>query len=180
MKRFAPFVLLATILLVVIAPLALAATAATPPATGSDRSPVAPVATAISTITGIAISPLLGTSAYGAYKYFSAKDDAARAALPWYAKMSFWLPALLLVAACAAKDAFGAMVPTGMKKPLDVLETIENKFSGLVAAGAVIPFALDAMRGMIFDGGAPTAAAPVLAHSGLAAIHHGAFDATWL
>jgi hypothetical protein len=72
------------------------------------------------------------------------------------------------------------MVPTGMKKPLDVLETIENKFSGLVAAGAVIPFALDAMRGMIFDGGAPTAAAPVLAHSGLAAIHLGAFDATWL
>ncbi|MGH7946029.1 MAG: hypothetical protein ACREF9_13610, partial [Opitutaceae bacterium] len=156
MKRYAPFVLLATGVLVVIAPL-LAATAAAP-APGSDRSPIAPIATAISTVTGIAISPLLGTSAYGAYKYFSAKDGAAREALPWYAKMSFWLPALLLVAACAAKDAFGTVVPPGLKKPLDVLETIENKFSGLVAAGAVIPFAMDAMRGMLFDGGAPTAA----------------------
>jgi hypothetical protein len=180
MKRFAPLVLLATLLLVVIAPFALAATAATPPPKGGDHSPAAPIATAISTVTGIAISPLLGTAAYGAYKYFSAKDDAARTTLPWFAKMSFWLPALLLVAACAAKDAFGAMVPTGLKKPLDVLETIENKFSGLVAAGAVIPFAMDAMRGMFFDSGAPTAAAPWLAHSGLATIQVGAFDATWL
>ena len=178
MKRYAPFVLLATVLLVVLTPL-LAATAAPPPA-GGDRSPVAPIATAISTVTGIAISPLLGTGAYGAYKYFTAKDAAAREALPWYSKMSFWLPALLLVAACAAKDAFGTVVPPGFKKPLDVLETIENKFSGLVAAGAVIPFAMDAMRGMLFEGSAPTAAAPVLAHSGLAAIQLGAFDASWL
>ncbi|MGH7958788.1 MAG: hypothetical protein ACREH8_17520 [Opitutaceae bacterium] len=178
MKRYAPFVLLATGVLVVIAPL-LAATAAAP-APGSDRSPIAPIATAISTVTGIAISPLLGTSAYGAYKYFSAKDGAAREALPWYAKMSFWLPALLLVAACAAKDAFGTVVPPGLKKPLDVLETIENKFSGLVAAGAVIPFAMDAMRGMLFDGGAPTAAAPMLAQSGLATIQLGAFEPSWM
>jgi hypothetical protein len=178
MKRYAPFVLLATVLLVVLTPL-LAATAASSTPASNDRSPAAPIATAISTITGIAISPLLGTSAYGAYKYFST-NEAAREALPWYAKVSFWLPALLLVTACAAKDAFGAVVPTGLKKPLDVLETIENKFSGLVAAGAVIPFAMDAMRGMIFDGGAPTAAAPALAHSGLAAIQLGAFDASWL
>ena len=97
MKRYAPFVLLATVVLVVITPL-LAATAAAP-ASASDRSPAAPIATAISTVTGIAISPLLGTSAYGAYKYFTAKDSAARDALPWYAKVSFWLPALLVVAA---------------------------------------------------------------------------------
>jgi hypothetical protein len=185
MKRFAPLLLIATLLLVMIVPFALAATAATPapsapPHASGDRSPVAPIATAISTITGIAISPLLGTSAYGAYKYFSAKDNAAKAALPWFAKVSFWLPALLLVAVCAAKDTFGAMVPTGLKKPLDVLETIENKFSGLVAAGAVIPFAMDAMRGMIFSGGAPTTAVPGLVHSGLATIQLGAFDATWL
>jgi hypothetical protein len=179
MKRYAPILLLATVLLVEIVPLVMAATAATPPPKGSDRSPAAPIATAISTVTGIAISPLLGTSAYGAYKYFSAKVDAARAALPWYAKMSFWLPALLLVAACAAKDAFGAVVPPGLKKPLDVLETIENKFSGLVAAGAVIPFAMDAMRGMLFQGDAPTTALPMIAHSGLATIQFGAFDATW-
>ena len=180
MKRFAPWVLLVTIMLVVVAPFALAAATATGSAAAADKSPAAPIASAISTITGIAISPLLGTSAYGAYKYFTAKDDATRAALPWYAKMSFWLPAMLLVAACAAKDAFGAMVPTGLKKPLDILETIENKFSGLVAAGAVVPFAMDAMRGMIFSGDTPTAALPSLAHSGVAAIHVAAFDVSWL
>jgi hypothetical protein len=179
MKRSAPFLLLATVVLVVLTPL-LAATATPPAPKASDRSPAAPIATAISTVTGIAISPLLGTSAYGAYKYFTAKDDAARNALPWYSKISFWLPALLLVAVCAAKDAFGTVVPPGLKKPLDVLETIENKFSGLVAAGAVIPFAMDAMRGMLFQDSAPTAAAPMLAHSGLATIQLGAFDATWL
>ena len=180
MKRFAPWVLLVTIMLVVVAPFALAAATATGSAAAADKSPAAPIASAISTITGIAISPLLGTSAYGAYKYLTAKDDATRAALPWYAKMSFWLPAMLLVAACAAKDAFGAMVPTGLKKPLDILETIENKFSGLVAAGAVVPFAMDAMRGMIFSGDTPTAALPSLAHSGVAAIHVAAFDVSWL
>jgi hypothetical protein len=180
MKRCAPIVLLLTVLLVVIAPFAIAATAGGAPQKTGDKSPAAPIASAISTVTGIAISPLLGTAAYGAYKYFTAKDDAARAALPWFAKMSFWLPALLLVAACAAKDSFGTMVPPGLKKPLDVLETIENKFSGLVAAGAVIPFAIDAMRGMLFDGSAPTAGAPFLAHSGLAAIQFAAVDASWL
>src|SRR5687767_6562071 len=178
MKRYAPFVLLATVLLVVLTPL-LAATVAPPPA-GSDRSPAAPIATAISTVTGIAISPLLGTSAYGAYKYFTAKDAAAREALPWYSKMSFWLPALLLVAVCAAKDAFGTVVPPGLKKPLDVLETIENKFSGLVAAGAVIPFALDALAELLINGDRPSAIGPALGHSGFAAIHLAAFDATWL
>ena len=177
MKRFAPFVLLATVLLVVITPLLAATAASSAPA--SDRSPAAPIATAISTVTGIAISPLLGTAAYGAYKYYSAPDAAAREALPWYAKVSFWLPALLLVAVCAAKDAFGTAVPPGLKKPLDILETIENKFSGLVAAGAVIPFAMDAMRGMLFSGSAPTAAAPELMHTGLAAIQLGAFEPSW-
>ena len=72
-------------------------------------------------------------------------SDATRARLPWYAQPKFWLPALLVVAICAAKDALGATLPPGFKKPLDVLETIENKFSGLIAAGAVVPFAMDAM-----------------------------------
>jgi hypothetical protein len=40
----------------------------------------------------------------------------------------------------AAKDAAGAALPPGWKKPLDVAETIENKVSGLVVAGAVVPF----------------------------------------
>ncbi len=181
MKRFAVFSLLASLALVIVVPFAGAPPTASPVGAKADRSPAAPIATTLSTITGIAISPLLGTSAYGAYKWWAA-DEKTRAALPWYAQPKFWLPALLLVAICAAKDAFGTAVPPGMKKPLDVLETIENKFSGLVAAGAVIPFAMDAMSKMLFSGdaAAPVAAAPVFAHTGVAAIHLAAFDITWL
>lgn len=181
MKRLAPWTLLCVTLLVIVVPFALAAATATPAPAKSDRSPAAPIATVISTVTGIAISPLLGTGAYGAYQWATAKDDAARTALPWYAQISFWLPALLLVGACAAKDALGAAVPPGWKKPLDVLETIENKFSGLIAAGAVVPFAVNAMTKLLFDGGAVAADGSAgLAHSGLAAIHVAAADFTWL
>jgi hypothetical protein len=41
-------------------------------------------------------------------------------------------------------NSLGAVVPPGLKKPLDVLETVENKASGLVAAGVYpnpVPFA---------------------------------------
>lgn len=179
MKRFSALALLVSLALVAAVPFAFAAATHVPAARG-DRSPGAPVATAISTVTGIAISPLLGTGAYGAYKWWSAGDDAARAKLPWYAQPKFWLPALLLVGICAAKDALGATVPPGWKKPLDVLETIENKFSGLIAAGAVVPFALDAMADMLMHSDRPSAAIGSFAASGLATIHLGAFDLTWL
>ena len=180
MKRLAPWSLLLVTLLVIVVPLAFAAAAAPAPAK-VDRSPAAPVATAISTVTGIAISPLLGTGAYGAYQWVTAKDAAARGALPWYAQISFWLPALLIVGLCAAKDGLGAIVPPGWKKPLDVLETVENKFSGMVAAGAVVPFAVSTMTKMVFDGSAvATAGGPELASSGVAAIHLASVDLSWL
>ena len=178
MKRFPAIVLLVAIALVIVVPFAFAAATNAGAAKG-DRSPGAPVASAISTVTGIAISPLLGTSAYGAYKYFTTKEDA-RPKLPWYARPSFWLPALLVVGICAGKDAFGAAVPPGLKKPLDVLEAIENKFSGLVAAGAVVPFALNAMAEMLLGGDKPTTALPWLAASGFATLPLGAFDLAWL
>jgi hypothetical protein len=181
MRRLAPWSLLLATVLVIVVPFAIAAATTAPAAAKSDRSPAAPIATALSTVTGIAISPLLGTGAYGAYQWATAKDEKARAALPWYAQVSFWLPALLLVGVCAAKDGLGAMVPPGLKKPLDVLETVENKFSGLIAAGAVVPFAVSSMTKMIFDGGALAAAqSPTLAHSGVAAIHVAAVDFTGL
>ena len=120
-KRLAPLFLLSLVLTAIFAPFALAAGAA--PAPAADRSPAAPLATAVSTVTGIAISPLLGTGAYGAYQWFTAKDDAERAALPWYAQWKFFGPALLIVGLCAAKDAMGTALPPGLKKPFDVLET---------------------------------------------------------
>lgn len=144
---------------------------------GNDRSPVGTIATMLTTITGIAISPLLGTGAYGAYLWMSADNSAAREGLPWFAQLSFWLPALLIVAVCAAKDAFGAVVPPGLKKPLDVLETIENKASGLVAAGAVVPLTMSTfskmITGSVADGGG-------MVPTGLAMLPLGAIDLSWL
>jgi hypothetical protein len=98
------------------------------------------LAKAVTTVTGVAISPLLGVGAVGAYDWWQAKTPEQKEKLPWYARMKFWLPALLLVGAVAAKDAFGTVLPPGLKKPLDVAEAVENKVSGLVAAGAVVPF----------------------------------------
>lgn len=105
-----------------------------------DRSPAAgnPLAATISQITGVAISPLLGTSALGAYTYFKA-PSGSRGRLPWYAQPWFWAPALVLVGLVAAKDMLGPATPTSLKKPIDVMEIIENKISGLIAVGAFVP-----------------------------------------
>ena len=177
MKRIAPLFLLALILSTIIAPWALAADSAPKPAP-VDKSPAAPFATALSTITGIAISPLLGTGAYGAYQWTVAKEEA-RAKLPWFAQPKFWLPALLIVALCAAKDAFGTVVPPGFKKPLDVLELVENKLTGLVAAGAVVPLAMDTISKMVL-GGKTSAVEGALASGGLAMISFAGIDFSWL
>ncbi len=181
MRRFASLILIVITLSFIVAPFALAASAAKPstttPASKSDHSPFAPLAGAISTVTGIAISPLLGTGAYGAYQWMMAKSPAARASLPWYAQMTFWLPALVIVTLCAAKDAFGAVIPPGVKKPLDVLETIENKISGLVAAGAVVPFTMTAMSKMLV--GTHAAAHTNFLPTGLAMLSLGTGDFSW-
>ncbi len=173
MKRLTPFVLIALLITVVVTPL-WAATASAPT---KSRAPGSEVAATITAVTGMAISPLLGAGGYGAYQWFTAKDEAARAALPWYAKMSFWLPALALVGAVAAKDSLGAVLPPGWKKPLDVLETVENKATGLIAAGAIVPFTMDALSKMLVAG---LPAAEPVAPTGLAMIHLGAIDFSWL
>lgn len=174
-NRIVPFVLLTLIFIAMVTPLWAATNAKQSSSKG--KSPGMGVATAVTTVTGIAISPLMGTGAYGAYQYFTAEDKEARAALPWYSQMSFWLPALGIVGLVAAKDSLGAVVPPGWKKPLDVLETIENKASGLVAVGAVVPFTIDTMSKMIL---AEMPDAPEKVNTGLAMLHLGAIDFTWL
>lgn len=177
MKRFAPVVLIVVILSVVGAPFALAAASNARAAAREGASPALPIAAAITTVTGIAISPLLGTGIYGAYRWLEADGAAERAALPWYAQMKFWLPALLIVGLCAAKDSLGATLPPGWKKPLDVLEALENKLSGLIAAGAVIPFTMDALSKVLIESAEATPGAPP---GGLAMLPFGAIDWSWL
>jgi hypothetical protein len=116
---------------------AQAADSGSKPSSGKS-APGLEAAQAISTITGVAISPLLGVSGVGVVKYFKTAPDK-RAKLPWYAQPWFWGPALLLVALVFVKDTFGTALPTVVKKPFDIAEVIENKISGLVAAGAFVP-----------------------------------------
>lgn len=112
-----------------------------PPAMSGATKPPPGVeaAQALSTITGVAISPLLGVSAVGAYKYFKT-PVTQRAKLPWFAQPWFWIPGLLLVALVFAKDTLGTAAPTALKKPFDVAELFENKVSALIAAGLFVPF----------------------------------------
>ncbi len=101
------------------------------------------MAQTISLITGVAISPLLGMGAVGAWQYFQwqKKPAAGRGPMPWFANPFFWGPALILVGLIGAKDLLGTAAPSALKKPFDIAELIENKVSGLVAAGLFIPIA---------------------------------------
>jgi MFS family permease len=115
-----------------------AGTTSSGPKTKSAKPPGVEMAQALTTITGVAISPLLGVSAVGAWHYFRT-EPTLRYGVPWYAQPWFWVTGLLIVALVFAKDVFGAGLPPGWKKPFDVAELIENKLSALVAAGAFVP-----------------------------------------
>ena len=127
-----------------------ASAAASPPATAKPAATPASaipgaeqMAQTISLITGVAISPLLGMGAVGAWQYFQwqKKPASSRGPMPWYANPLFWLPALILVGLIGAKDILGPAMPSALKKPFDIAELIENKLSGLLAAGLFIPIA---------------------------------------
>jgi len=108
------------------------------PSTRPKQTPGVELAQTLSTITGVAISPLLGIGAVGAWKYYAASPEL-RARLPWFAQPWFWVPALLVVTLCFVKDLLGPATPKVLKKPLDWLELFENKLSALVVAGAFVP-----------------------------------------
>ena len=126
----------------------------------------------VSTITGVAISPLLGVSVVGYLDYRNAKTpEQSLAKLPWFANPMFYVPAFLLVALCFVKDTAGTALPTVVKKPFDVLETCEHKISGLVATGAFVPFAASIFHAQ----GAGSGAALTLSSMGCATV-----DMSWL
>ena len=107
--------------------------------TPQSSTPGVEAAKTLTTVTGVAISPLLGVGAVGAYEWWNAPKEK-RANLNWYAQPLFWGPALIVVLLVALKDVFGTAAPTALKKPFDVAEAVENKVSGMVAAGAFVPF----------------------------------------
>ncbi len=145
MKKPVALIVLMSLVLVWGPPNVSALSAATN-AGAREKPPGVELAQTISLITGVAISPLLGTGAVGAWKYFQAKTPQERAALPWFARPWFWSSALLIVAACFLKDTVGIAVPKILKKPLDAAEVIEHKISGLIATGAFVPLMVRLME----------------------------------
>ena len=94
------------------------------------------VAEAITVATGVPISPLLGVSALGAYRWWRAPPPA-RAHLPWYTRPWFWSSGLGLALLFALNTTIGGLVP-GLKKPMDWVEQFENQASALLASPAVL------------------------------------------
>ncbi len=136
--------------------------------TDTTDKPGVEMAKTLSEITGVAISPLLGVSVVGAVQYYHAKTEEQKAKLPWFASPAFFWPAGIVVALCFLKDTGGLVLPTALKKPFDVLETIEHKISGLVATGAFVPIAVKLMH----DSGVST--------SSFSSLGFAAIDAHWL
>ncbi len=119
----------------------------------------------VSEITGVAISPLLGVSAVGAWKYWHT-EERLRSRLPWYCHPYVWSAGLALIGICFLKDFLGAAAPALVKKPLDFLELFEDKASALVASAGFVP--LVALAVAQFQQIQPEQAAVGLAGSGLA------------
>ncbi len=94
------------------------------------------IARTVTLTTGVPISPMLGVSALGAWRWWQT-PETARAALPWYASPWFWGPGFFLVFLFAANTTIGGLVP-GLKKPMDFVEEHENKISALVASPIVL------------------------------------------
>lgn len=145
-------------------------------ANGSDAAkgtlPGVVLSESISQITGTAVSPLLGMTAVGAWKYFNT-PEAERHLLPWYCHHYVWGTFGVILLLCFLKDSLGAAVPALVKKPLDFAELFEDKFSALLVSGAFVPFIAGTIARMgqgaalegaaVFDGSMGLAAMPLAA-----------------
>ncbi len=93
----------------------------------------------ISKAVGISVSPLLGMSVLGVYNYITT-PVADRDQLVWYNSPFFWGPLLAILVFFILKDLTKTVlpIPKPMLVPLDALEAIENKLSGLLALPIVV------------------------------------------
>ena len=105
--------------------------------TGYELPGVA-LAESLSQITGTAISPLLGVSSVGAWRYYKT-PEAVRHELPWFCHPAAWSVGFVILGLCFLKDVFGTASPTMLKKPFDLAELFENKLSAIVAGSAFVP-----------------------------------------
>jgi hypothetical protein len=105
----------------------------------TNRTPGVDFAEGMSQITGTAVSPLLGVTVLGAWRYFRTPEER-RAQLPWFSKPLVWVGGCLLLFLCLLKDTVGAVVPQVIKKSFDVADALENKISAALACAVFVPF----------------------------------------
>ncbi len=110
----------------------------------TDRLPGVDLTEGITQITGVAISPMLGVSSVGAWRYYHA-SETQRDLLPWYCHPAVWGLGFFLLGLCFLKDSLGTAAPPLVKKPLDMAELFENKASAIVASTAFVPFVTSQM-----------------------------------
>src|ERR1041385_5600321 len=108
MKRLVLLLVTFSIVAGILSPMTSSALEKSSPSTATQ--PGVQMAKTLSEITGVAISPLLGVSVVGVIKFYQTKP-ADRSKLPWFAQPWFWIPALIVVAICFAKDTAGTALP---------------------------------------------------------------------
>lgn len=157
-----------------------------PSTQAGERLPGVALAEAVSQLTGVAFSPLLGVCGVGLWEYFKA-DPAARVTLPWFCSPWFWGAGFLLLGLLLGKDLFGTAMPLVLKKPFDMLELFEDKASAIVASAALLPFLNSELAEAFGDsvrvastGMGTATATPVLATVVLVPLALIAFFAVWL
>lgn len=96
------------------------------------------ISTAVATVTGTAISPLVGVCAIGIFDYFRTPEDL-RGQLPLYEKPKFWIPIGILLLLIFLKDTVGGFAPL-IKKPLDAIEVLMLNKASLILIGFPIVF----------------------------------------
>lgn len=96
------------------------------------------ISTAVATVTGTAISPLVGVCAIGIFDYFRTPKDL-RGQLPLYEKPKFWVPIGLLLLLIFLKDTIGGFAPL-IKKPLDAVEVLLLNKASLILIGFPVVF----------------------------------------
>ncbi len=96
------------------------------------------ISTAVATVTGTAISPLVGVCAIGIFDYFRTPKDL-RGQLPLYEKPKFWIPISVLLLLILLKDTVGGFAPL-IKKPLDAIEVLMLNKASLILIGFPVVF----------------------------------------
>jgi hypothetical protein len=95
------------------------------------------ISSAVATVTGVSISPLLGVCVLGVWEHYRT-PMAERVKLPLYTRPVFWIPIGVLLILILIKDTVGGFTPL-VKKPLDAAEVLlVNKASLILVAFPVL------------------------------------------